>query len=171
MLNEVNNDAHAQDSNLVVIRIMRQCCEELSAVLGDQVERGSGHFSEVRTLTAALRYIEKFMKRCPRSASPSPPLRDMQETNEPSPLPAATTSLLLPSCSSARKSSTMKLFISSGTSSPGLSLNCEERLEPATHNGSLDILQEDIPPTYSATPYFSYSSPGVMHDVDMESQP
>ena len=84
-LNEVNNDAHAQDCNLVVSHIERQCCEELSAVLGDQVERGSGHFSKVRTLTVALRYIGKLMKRRPRSASPSPPLRDMQETNEPGP--------------------------------------------------------------------------------------
>ena len=59
------------------------------------------------------------------------------------------------SSSRARKPSTMKLFISSETSSPGLSLSCEERLELATHDGSLDVLQEDIPPTYSATPYLA----------------
>ena len=74
MLNEANNDAHTQDRDLVVIRIVRQCYEKLSTMLGDQVEQSSGHFSNVRTLTAAIRYIEELMKRRPRSASLSPPL-------------------------------------------------------------------------------------------------
>ena len=147
------------------VRIVRQCYEKLSAVLGDRVERGSGHFSKVRTLTAAIRYIEELMKRRPRSevASPSPPLRDvqvLQEANEPSPPSCSHYQSPPPQLQQCEEVKYDEIVISSGTSSPGLSLNCEERLEPATHDGSLDILQEDIPPTYSATPYFSYSSPG-----------
>ena len=36
--------------------------DELAAVLGDRVERGSGHFSKVGTLAAAIRCIEDLMK-------------------------------------------------------------------------------------------------------------
>ena len=41
------------------VRIIRQGYEGLCAVVGDCVERGSGHFSKVRTLAAAIRRIEE----------------------------------------------------------------------------------------------------------------
>lgn len=44
------------------VRAVRQEYEELHAVLGDRVERGSGHFSKVGTLAAAIRCIEDLMK-------------------------------------------------------------------------------------------------------------
>ena len=45
------------------VRVVRHGYEELCAVLGDRVERGSGHFSKVRTLTAAIRRIEDLVER------------------------------------------------------------------------------------------------------------
>ena len=45
------------------VRIVRHGYEELCAALGDRVERGSGHFSKVRTLTAAIRRIEELLER------------------------------------------------------------------------------------------------------------
>ena len=70
------------------VRIVRMGYEELCRVLKGQVEKGSGHFSKVRALAAAIRRIEELtesVKRLSeeRTASPS----DTQEVNnEPGPL-------------------------------------------------------------------------------------
>ena len=41
------------------VRIVGTHYKELHTVLGDRVERGSGHFSKVRVLAAAIKYIEE----------------------------------------------------------------------------------------------------------------
>ena len=137
---------------------LRQKYEELLAVLGQSVDRGTGHFSKVRTLARAIRRIDDLMQSLD-SAEGEP---STTSTNEPSP----------PFPFSQRED---EAAASEREKSPGINLSCEERLEPAadpystvhsysssTSTNSLDFLPDlhsDISPVLSTTPYFSYSSP------------
>ena len=131
------------------VKNVREQYEGLGVLLGERVERGSGHFSKVRTLAAAIRRIEDLWRGVP-DALPSQTVEHLQAAClEPSPPPPPQ---LQPAV---------------------INLSCEERLEPAlqpyteTPNSSFETLfpeeitptyptTEDLPPAY--TPYFSYSS-------------
>ena len=139
------------------VRDVREQYEQLSAALGDLVERGSGHFSKVRTLGTAIHRVEDLLEELGCSVSqPAERICDniLQTAGGRSEVPCEDTH-----------------------SSPPPNLSCEESMEPELHpyptteapSTSFDTLfpeemtsgypstQEDVLPTYSTTPYFSYS--------------
>lgn len=151
------------------VRLVREEYMELSAVLGDRVERGSGHFSKVSTLEAAIRCIEDLMKVRSQLVSdealscPSTPQDVQLEVMSP-------THFIYTLCNCAFLPPQSRCEDSTDASSPditpGINLNCDERLEPPEVH-DLDNLpcpaldMSTVPPVYpAATPYFGYSSPG-----------
>ena len=148
---EVKN-AREQDR----VRHLRKLYERLDVVLPVEPERGSGHFSKVRTLRRAVRRLKELMRELNAGGNATLSLEEdvtsEEQVVEPSPSPAAP-------C----------------VASSNISLNCEERLpvEPDAYimydtpsyggsvssNNSFEALfQEDIPHVLSTAPYFSYSS-------------
>ena len=137
---------------------VREQYDILAKKLGDRVERGSGHFSKVLTLKAAIKYIRELREDSGLVESPSA-AREVAHSDPP-PEPGLSLPPLPPPLSAAA----------------AVNLSCDEQLEPELHpysdtpTTSFDSLftdelpsafsttPDDILPAYSTTPYFTYSS-------------
>jgi hypothetical protein len=123
------------------VKNVREEYEALGAVLGSQIERGSGHFSKVGTLAAAIRNIRELQETVEQTTTQESGTVGVEPSPPPLPPPP-----------------------------PQINLNCDERLEvdsaQQAANASFDgFFQEEIVSTYTEVApddlppaYFSYNS-------------
>ena len=141
------------------------------------MERGSGHLAKVGTLAAAIRCIEDLMKVRGQLATDDVPTPS-QEVHCVVMSPTHFMHRFVPSTSfycaclyspsQSRSEESVSPGISSADVSPGdpeISLSCDERLEPVEIHDLDPLDLATVPPIFSTTPYFSYSSPVTFHQT------
>ena len=141
----------AADSEKKRVRKLQEQYNQLSAVLvGDLVERGSRH-SKVRTLGAAIRRLED-LQQLGSSVSQPPERISRWDTAFPEEVPCENAYSSPPPPNLKRLEPEQYLY--PNTEEPSTSL---DTLFPNEMTSGYPSIQEDVLPTYSATPYFSYS--------------